>query len=286
MTVSGGNSQGWGQGAPGPPPPADGPTPRRSFVVAWLLSLFLGFFGADRFYLGKVGTGLVKLVTLGGLGLWWLVDLVITMFGQQRDAHGQPLEGYDGKKAVAWVATPIVVLGVMGLGAGQADPPARDEDRPVAAATSSQPTETPLVHVLDPATMVDLDLSEAVEALEADGWTVVTEDSVEDRTIMVASNWVVTDVTVDGDVVTLGARKQTDVTASPEPEPVVAVPAEPVPAVPQPAAPAPVQDPQPAAAYYANCTEAKAAGAAPIYRGQPGYRSALDRDDDGVACEK
>lgn len=37
--------------------------------------------------------------------------------------------------------------------------------------------------------------------------------------------------------------------------------------------------------YYANCTEAKAAGAAPIYRGEPGYRSALDRDNDGVACE-
>lgn len=37
--------------------------------------------------------------------------------------------------------------------------------------------------------------------------------------------------------------------------------------------------------YYANCTEAKAAGAAPLYSGQPGYRSALDRDGDGVACE-
>ncbi|WP_285244541.1 excalibur calcium-binding domain-containing protein [Pseudarthrobacter sp. fls2-241-R2A-127] len=46
-----------------------------------------------------------------------------------------------------------------------------------------------------------------------------------------------------------------------------------------PAAPAP-------AAYYANCTAAKAAGAAPLYRGQPGYRSALDRDGDGIACER
>ncbi|GAA3354600.1 excalibur calcium-binding domain-containing protein [Saccharopolyspora gregorii] len=39
------------------------------------------------------------------------------------------------------------------------------------------------------------------------------------------------------------------------------------------------------AAYYSNCTAAKDAGAAPLYRGQPGYRSALDRDGDGVACE-
>jgi hypothetical protein len=37
--------------------------------------------------------------------------------------------------------------------------------------------------------------------------------------------------------------------------------------------------------YYPNCKAACAAGAAPIYRGQPGYRAALDRDDDGIACE-
>ncbi|MEZ2389919.1 excalibur calcium-binding domain-containing protein [bacterium RCC_150] len=41
----------------------------------------------------------------------------------------------------------------------------------------------------------------------------------------------------------------------------------------------------PSSVYYANCTAARAAGAAPIYRGQPGYRPALDRDNDGVACE-
>jgi hypothetical protein len=37
--------------------------------------------------------------------------------------------------------------------------------------------------------------------------------------------------------------------------------------------------------YYANCSAARAAGAAPLYRGEPGYRAALDRDDDGIACE-
>jgi micrococcal nuclease len=58
--------------------------------------------------------------------------------------------------------------------------------------------------------------------------------------------------------------------------------------------PAPVPTPQPTPTpsaesssnvYFANCTAARAAGAAPIYAGQPGYRSALDRDHDGVACE-
>ncbi|MBO1756450.1 DUF1524 domain-containing protein [Allobranchiibius sp. CTAmp26] len=43
--------------------------------------------------------------------------------------------------------------------------------------------------------------------------------------------------------------------------------------------------PQPADVYYANCAAARAAGAAPLYRGQPGYRAGLDRDHDGIACE-
>ncbi|GAA0312125.1 hypothetical protein GCM10010302_58720 [Streptomyces polychromogenes] len=43
---------------------------------------------------------------------------------------------------------------------------------------------------------------------------------------------------------------------------------------------------EPSAVYYKNCDAAKAAGAAPIRRGQPGYRDALDRDKDGIACDK
>ena len=75
-----------------------------------------------------------------------------------------------------------------------------------------------------------------------------------------------------------------------EPAPVAAAaPVAPAPVAPVPAAPAPVVPaPGPAApvaAYYANCTAAKAAGAAPIFAGQAGYRAALDRDSDGVACE-
>lgn len=60
---------------------------------------------------------------------------------------------------------------------------------------------------------------------------------------------------------------------------------------PQSPAPAPTPEPTPApqpqqqSVYYQNCTAAREAGAAPIYQGQPGYRAALDRDHDGVACE-
>ena len=60
---------------------------------------------------------------------------------------------------------------------------------------------------------------------------------------------------------------------APTPEPVIE---QPVPAAPAPA---------PARVYYANCSEARAAGAAPIYEGQPGYSRKLDRDGDGIACE-
>ena len=64
----------------------------------------------------------------------------------------------------------------------------------------------------------------------------------------------------------------------------------PVAPAPDPVAPAPAPQvplaPAPAAAYYANCAAAKAAGAAPIHAGQAGYRAALDRDKDGIACER
>ncbi|WP_324644343.1 GmrSD restriction endonuclease domain-containing protein [Pseudarthrobacter sp. LT1] len=71
--------------------------------------------------------------------------------------------------------------------------------------------------------------------------------------------------------------------AAPAPAPAPAAVA-PAPVAPAPVAPVPAA-PAPAAAYYANCAAAKAAGAAPLYAGQAGYRPALDRDSDGVACE-
>ncbi|MGW0037326.1 GmrSD restriction endonuclease domain-containing protein [Gordonia sp. NPDC003376] len=72
----------------------------------------------------------------------------------------------------------------------------------------------------------------------------------------------------------------------------IVTPQQPVPVVPQQSAPqttAPRQSTpeqsSPSSVYFKNCSQARAAGAAPLYRGQPGYRSALDRDGDGVACE-
>lgn len=63
----------------------------KEWVVALLLSFFIGYLGVDRFYLGQVGLGILKLVTLGGLGIWWLIDLISIATGSMRDEHGLPL---------------------------------------------------------------------------------------------------------------------------------------------------------------------------------------------------
>ena len=51
--------------------------------------LFLGGFGAHRFYVGKIGTGVAMIFTLGGLGIWVLVDFILICIGSFRDAEGR-----------------------------------------------------------------------------------------------------------------------------------------------------------------------------------------------------
>jgi TM2 domain-containing membrane protein YozV len=89
--------------------PAPTDAPPKSFILTWLLALIVGVFGVDRFYLGKVGTGLAKLFTLGGFGLWVLVDLILVLAGAQRDKFGRPLEGYAKHRTMAWIVTAVVV---------------------------------------------------------------------------------------------------------------------------------------------------------------------------------
>ncbi len=69
-------------------------TPQKSQGSAFLLSYFLGSFGADRFYLGQTGLGIAKLLTCGGLGIWAIIDLVMIGMGKMKDAEGNSLS-YD-----------------------------------------------------------------------------------------------------------------------------------------------------------------------------------------------
>ena len=61
----------------------------RKILPVFLLAFLFGVFGVHRFYVGKIGTGLLQLVTIGGLGIWVLVDLVMIITGNFRDKDGE-----------------------------------------------------------------------------------------------------------------------------------------------------------------------------------------------------
>jgi TM2 domain-containing membrane protein YozV len=65
---------------------------RKKWMVAVLLAWLLGGFGADRFYLGYTGLGVAKLLTLGGCGIWALIDAIMVTLDKIPDAQGRPLE--------------------------------------------------------------------------------------------------------------------------------------------------------------------------------------------------
>jgi TM2 domain-containing membrane protein YozV len=61
----------------------------RSRLVALLFCVLLGVFGVHRFYVGKIGTGILMLLTFGGLGIWTLIDLILIAVGSFRDKEGR-----------------------------------------------------------------------------------------------------------------------------------------------------------------------------------------------------
>ncbi|WP_439134904.1 TM2 domain-containing protein [Pseudomaricurvus sp.] len=66
----------------------------KKILPAFLLCFFLGILGLHRFYVGKIGTGVLQIFTLGGLGIWAFIDLIIIAVGSFKDKEGNTLTSW------------------------------------------------------------------------------------------------------------------------------------------------------------------------------------------------
>ncbi len=73
-------------------------TSDKNWNTAFVLSLLLGWVGADRLYLGSAWLGLLKLFTLGGFGVWWLIDVILLLCGAMKDGEGRLIGGPTGAR--------------------------------------------------------------------------------------------------------------------------------------------------------------------------------------------
>ncbi|RWZ78304.1 MAG: NINE protein [Candidatus Microsaccharimonas sossegonensis] len=88
---------------------------QRHFLILFFFSFMWGTFGVDRMYMGLYGSGILKLITFGGLGLWTLTDMIVIMTGTFRDKEGRLTLQFDEYKKFAdrtilWFT---VILGVV-----------------------------------------------------------------------------------------------------------------------------------------------------------------------------
>jgi TM2 domain-containing membrane protein YozV len=89
----------------------------KNYIVAMILSYLFGYFGVDRFYLGKIGTGILKLITFGGFGIWYIIDFFMIGVGKLKAKDGLELEGFSKSvhigKPIAIVVTVLNVIWII-----------------------------------------------------------------------------------------------------------------------------------------------------------------------------
>lgn len=94
----------------------------KDFRHVWLVSLFLGFLGMDRFITGRYVTGALKLLTLGGAGIWWAIDLFLLAGGGAVDGGGHPFAGKKTHRLAAFAVSLLAVATLTAVVAPQVAP--------------------------------------------------------------------------------------------------------------------------------------------------------------------
>lgn len=94
---------------------------QRHFLILFFFSFMWGVFGVDRFYMGLIGTGILKLLTLGGFGFWAMSDTIIIMTGTFKDKQGRlALQAEEYKKfagqTILWFSVILGIVIVVNIG--------------------------------------------------------------------------------------------------------------------------------------------------------------------------
>jgi len=91
----------------------------KSRLITFLLAFFFGFFGVDRFYSGKIVSGIFKLLTLGGICVWWIIDWIMILSGNYKDKWGKFITNWEADRKQLIIVSSIIgfclLLTIVGL---------------------------------------------------------------------------------------------------------------------------------------------------------------------------
>ncbi len=125
---------------PGPSHPFQGQVSDKNYLTTFLLAFFLGIFGVDRFYTSQVMLGILKLITLGGLGIWYLIDVILLLAGVRKDKWGREL--YNREKDFKLSVIIFIIFAVLGTVGGIVQNMTASKNPPTININTSTPNKT------------------------------------------------------------------------------------------------------------------------------------------------